>query len=143
VGSTFKSGLSNLYAAMPFASYNKAQGAAMDWFLPLIAGLGLGSIMKSVADHFMTRRASKHDRWYQEKREAYTGLLTALHDAAVRPSDANAKAFALWQTRCELFGSADVAKFTQQMIDTNDGPRPARDSAYRELIEAMKSDLRK
>ena len=63
----------------------------MDWILPLIAGRGLGSIIKSIADHFMSRRASDHDRWYQEKREAYTGLLTALHDAAVRPSDGNAK----------------------------------------------------
>ena len=35
----------------------------MDWFLPLIAGLGLGSVIKSVADHFMTRKASEHDRW--------------------------------------------------------------------------------
>ena len=115
----------------------------MDWILPLIAGLGLGSIIKSVADHFMTRRASEHDRWYQEKREAYTGLLTALHDAAVRLSEANAKAFALWQTRCELFGSTDVAKFAQQIVDTNDGPRLARDSAYRGLIEAMKTNLRR
>jgi hypothetical protein len=115
----------------------------MDWFLPLIAGLGLGSVIKSIADHFMSRRASDHDRWYQEKREAYLGLLTALHDAAVQPSDANAKAFALWQTRCELFGSVDVAKFSQQIVDTNDGPRQARDSAFHGLIEAMKADLRK
>jgi hypothetical protein len=91
----------------------------------------------------MTRRASDYDRWDQEKREAYTGLLTALHDAAVRPSDANSKAFALWQARCELFGSADVAKFVQQIVDTNDGPRAARDFAYHGLIEAMKTDLRK
>jgi hypothetical protein len=121
----------------------KRQGVDTDWFLPLIAGLGLGSVIKSIADHFMSRRASEHDRWYQEKREAYTGLLNALHDAAVKPSDANAKAFALWQTRCELFGSPEVAKFAQQIVDTNEGPRAARDAAYRGLIEAMKTDLRK
>jgi hypothetical protein len=52
-----------------------AQAANMDWFLPLIAGLGIGSIIKSIADHFMSRRASDRDRWYQEKRDAYTAFL--------------------------------------------------------------------
>jgi hypothetical protein len=115
----------------------------MDWILPLIAGLGLGSLLKSVADHFMTRRASSHDRWYQEKREAYLGLLNALHEAATTPSDKNSKTYALWQTRCELFGSMDVAKYAQLIIDTNDGPRAARSTAFRNLVNAMKSDLQR
>jgi hypothetical protein len=115
----------------------------MDWVPVLIGGLGLGAVINSVFNHFMTRRANKHDRWYQEKREAYLGLLTALHEASVRPSDANSKAFALWQTRCDLFGSAEVAKFVQQIIDTNEGPRAARDAAFANMIEAMKIDLGK
>src|SRR5690606_29175306 len=71
----------------------------MEWILPLLAGLGIGSLLKSMADHFMARRASTSDRWYQEKRESYLGLLQALHDAAIHPSDKNSMAFALWQTR--------------------------------------------
>jgi hypothetical protein len=51
----------------------------MDWILPLIGGLGLGlglgSLLKSVIDHFNARRALTQDRLYQEKREAYLGLL--------------------------------------------------------------------
>jgi hypothetical protein len=39
----------------------------------------MGSLLKSIADHFMARRANTRDRWYQEKREAYLGLLEALH----------------------------------------------------------------
>lgn len=115
----------------------------MGWILPLIAGLGLGSLLKSVTDHFMARRASSHDRWYQEKREAYLGLLNALHEAAVHPSDENSKHYALWQTRCDLFGSQDVSKYAQEMVETNDTPRAARDAAFRNLIEAMKTDLRR
>jgi hypothetical protein len=115
----------------------------MDWIPVLVGGLGLGALLNSFVSHLMTRRANDRDRWYQEQREAYIGLLGSLHDAAVKPSDANAKAFALWQTRCDLFGSAEVTRFAQQLVDTNDGPRGFRDSAFRNLIEAMRLDLKK
>lgn len=113
----------------------------MEWILPLLAGLGIGSLLKSMADHFMARRASTSDRWYQEKRESYLGLLQALHDAAIHPSDKNSMAFALWQTRCELFGSKDVAMYAQAMVDTNDGPGEQRNEDFKNLIQAMKADF--
>lgn len=113
----------------------------MEWILPLIAGLGIGSLLKSAADHFMTRRANTSDRWYQEKREAYLGLLQSFHDAAVYPSDESSKAFALWQTRCELFGSKDVARYAQAIVNTNNGPREQRNEAFKNLLQAMKADL--
>lgn len=114
----------------------------MDWIVPLIAGLGLGSVLKSIADYFMGRKATTHDRWYQEKREAYLGLLNSLHEAALNPSNEKSKAYALWQTRCELFGSSGVARYAKEMVDTNDGPREKRDAAFRGLIDAMRADLR-
>lgn len=114
----------------------------MEWVLPLLAGLGIGSLLKSIADHSMSRRASTHNRWYQEKREAYLDLLSSLHSAALRPSDESSKAFALWQIRCELFGSKDVVKYAQAMVDTNDGPREQRNEAFGNLIAAMKNDLK-
>jgi len=114
----------------------------MEWILPLIAGLGIGSLLKSIADHFMARRATANDRWYQDKREAYLGLLSALHKAAIHPSDEHSKDYALWQTHCDLFGSANVSKYAQQIVDTNDSPIAERNDAFRNLIEAMKTDLR-
>ena len=113
----------------------------MEWILPLIGGLGIGAILKSVVDHLNTRRAVSQDRIYQEKREAYLGLLGALHKAAVQPSDENSKEFALWQTRCQLFGSEEVAKHVQQIIDTNDGTLAARQAAFAGMLEAMRADL--
>ncbi|WP_323013496.1 hypothetical protein [Devosia sp.] len=113
----------------------------MEWVLPLLGGLGLGSLIKSVIDHFISRRAVTMDRLYQEKREAYLGLLGALHKAAVQPSDANAKEYALWHTRCQLFGSKDVSAFAQAIVDTNDGPRSKRDDAFDGLVKAMRDDL--
>lgn len=115
----------------------------MDWVLPLIGGLGIGSLLKSVIDNFNSRRAVMKDRLYQEKREAYLGLLGALHKAAVQPSDENSKDFALWQTRCQLFGSPDVARFAQAIVETNDRPRSERESAFSGLIESMRDDLRR
>jgi len=114
----------------------------MEWVLPLLGGLGLGSLLKSYIDHFNARRATTSDRLYQEKREAYLGLLDALHKAAVHSSDENSKNYALWQTRCQLFGSLEVAQFAQAMTDTNDGPISAREGAFAGLIKAMKDDLR-
>ncbi|HJW42177.1 MAG TPA: hypothetical protein VJ476_13260 [Rhizomicrobium sp.] len=99
--------------------------------------------MTSIANNFMARRATTSDRWYQEKREAYLGLLTALHEAAVNPSDKNAKTYALWQTRCSLFGSPTVSKYAQQMVDTNEGPRDERSDVFNRLVEAMRMDLQR
>jgi hypothetical protein len=113
----------------------------MNW-PELIGGLGLGSLITSVTTYFMTRRATARDRWYQEKREAYLGLLSALHEAAVNPSETKANAYALWQSRCDLFASPDVRLYAQTMTETNDGPREARIEAFNGLIQAMKADLR-
>jgi hypothetical protein len=115
----------------------------MEWVLPLVGGLGLGSLLKSVIDHFNAGRAVTKDRLYQEKREAYLGLLGALHKAAVQPSKENSKEFALWQTRCQLFGSLEVAQYVQAIIDSNEGPRAARETAFKGMIEAMRTDLRR
>lgn len=112
----------------------------MDWSL-LVGGLGLGALLKSALDFYQSRKAVTADRRYQEKREAYLGLLGALHDAAVEPSDAHSKAYALWQTRCQLFGSPLVAQHAQAIADTNDGPKEARHQAFRALIDAMRRDL--
>jgi hypothetical protein len=114
----------------------------MEWIATLIGAFGIGSLATSIATHFMSRRASAHDRWYQEKREAYLGLLNALHEAAVHPSGEHSKACALWQTRRDLFGSPTVSKYVQMMIDTTDKPRTERNEAFQNLVAAMKSDLK-
>ncbi len=111
----------------------------MDWF-PLIGYLGIGALLKGIVDHLLNKRAQTHSRLYNEKREAYLGLLQALHNAAVRPSDENAKTYALWQARCRLFGSERVYKAAQMMIDTNDD-REGRHRADKELLDAMRDDL--
>lgn len=114
----------------------------MEWVIGIVGGLGIGSLITAVAGHFMTRRAAANDRWYQEKRETYLGLLDALYEAAVHPSDEHSKAYARWQTRCQIFGSPPVSKYAQLMVDTNEGPSAERHEAFEGLIEAIRADLK-
>jgi hypothetical protein len=114
----------------------------MNW-AELIGGLGIGSLITSLTTNFLARRTSLNNRLYQEKREGYIGLLNALHNAGARPSDENSKAYALWQTRCNLFGSTAVSKYAQRMVDTNEGPRSDRDNAFEGLVQGMRVDLKK
>ena len=112
----------------------------MELLLGLIGGLGIGTLLTSIATHFMTRRAAANDRLYQEKRTAYLGLLDALHSAAAHPSDENSKVYALWQTRCALFGTTEVMSAAQEIVDTNDAPE-RRNVAFHKLLRAMRTDL--
>ncbi|WP_027708315.1 hypothetical protein [Zooshikella ganghwensis] len=109
--------------------------------LGVLAGLGVGSLLNTLVSYITSQKSKQKDRRYEEKKTAYIGLLTALHDAAVAPSEANSKAYALWQTKCHIFGSGDVAKFAQRIADTNEGPRDARHEAYESLLRAIRQDL--
>lgn len=107
----------------------------------IVGGLGIGTLINTIYSEWRTRSAKRTDRHYEEKRNAYLGLLDALHKAAVQPSNAASKEFALWQTRCNLFGSEEVSRYVQKIIDTNDGPRSERNEAFDGLLKAMKADL--
>jgi hypothetical protein len=110
---------------------------------PILTGLGLGAIAKSILDFFITQKTNKNKLAYSEMRDAYIGLLDALHKAAIEPSDINSKNFALWQTRVSLFGSPNVANAVQEIIDTNGDTTGKRDAAFNKLINSMKEDLSK
>ena len=114
----------------------------MEWGT-LLGVFGIGAIFKTVIDAFLSSKKDKASLQYKEKREAYLGLLDALHKAAIAPSDENSKAFALWQTRVSIFGSLDASQAVQGIIDTNDGPRDERNKHYSNLLKAIKEDLNK
>ncbi len=115
----------------------------MEWLLPLLGGLGGGTLLTTIVNNFLANKKARGDRHYAEKREAYVGLLNSFHLAAVSPSDKNSKDYALWQTRVRLFGSPKVTMAAQHIVDTNTGPREARDLAFEELLTGMREDLKK
>ena len=106
----------------------------------LIGGLGIGTLLNSLFNAYNDKQKQKNNRQYEEKKHSYSGLLEALHKAAVEPSNAASKEYALWQTKCSLFGSKDVVHFAQKIVDTNDD-RIERDKAFNGLLEAMRRDL--
>lgn len=103
-------------------------------------GLGIGSILTTATNYFFNQRAAKRDKIYAEKRETFIGLLDALREASLAPSHAASKAYRLWQARCELFASSEVAKYARDLMDT---PPKNRERHYESLIAAMKKDLQR
>ncbi len=108
--------------------------------LSLLGGVGIGAMIQTLFTIIARNKEMMNKRCYIEKRNAYLGLLTALHDAAVHPSMESSKAYALWQTKVDLFGSVDVRKFAQEMVDTNDTPKE-RSIAFNNLKNSMRRDL--
>ncbi|HCM14819.1 MAG TPA: hypothetical protein DHW79_02525 [Candidatus Cloacimonas sp.] len=107
----------------------------------LIGGIGIGSVITTIITTLSRKREILNERVYKEKRGAYLGLLRSLHNAAVEPSDKNAKEYALWQTRIQLFGSKESADFAQKIVDTAPGSS-ARNLAFEGLLKAMRDDLK-
>lgn len=109
--------------------------------LAIFGGLGAGSLLNTLMSHITSVKAKQKERRYEEKKAAYIGLLTALHDAAVSPSDKNSKAYALWQTKCQIFGFSEISRLSQEIVETNEGPRELRNTAFESLLEAIRKDL--
>jgi hypothetical protein len=111
-----------------------------NFVVPLVVGIGIGSLFASIACYFMmTQRLAK--RLYQEKREAYLGLLDALRDAKNDSSVTDIEAWAHWQTRCVLFGSPEVTRYAQEVANQIDKPAAEYNTAVNNLIRAMRADL--
>ena len=114
----------------------------MDWLLPLVGGLGTGSMLKGIIDHFLDKKLKIDDRLCEEKRETYLGIIDAMHEADIHPSLENAKAFGNWTNRCKLFGSPEVIAAAQAYIETSaDVTSDARARAFEALFSAMRKDI--
>jgi len=109
--------------------------------LALLTAFGLGTVVTTIVQAWLSKRTHIDDRKFLQKREAYIGLLEAYHKAAIEASDSAAKNFAYWQMRCDLVGSQAVREAVNRIIETNDD-REGRSKAHQDLKEAMRADLR-
>jgi hypothetical protein len=83
---------------------------------------------------------TKRKRLYQEKRDAYIGLLAAIHAAGANPCEKNAYAYALWQVKCKVYGSLKVAILTDDFASSEPGT-PERHRVGDMLIKTMRDEL--
>ena len=109
-------------------------------FVSLLTAAGLGSIATLLVQFYLSNRKDFLKRVIAERREAFIGLLSALHRAGVEKTDSAAKEFAYWQMRCELVASKDVIEAIQDIINTNEN-RELRLIALEKLKDSMRKDL--
>jgi hypothetical protein len=57
---------------------------------------------------------------FQERKEAYIGLLEAYNRASIEKTEETKKNFAYWQMRCELVSPKKVRRALQELIKSND-----------------------
>lgn len=107
----------------------------------LIGGLGIGSLLTAFATHLMSRRAAIRDRRYAEKREAYSGLLNALHNAAGNPTEESVREYKTWRARCELFASKKVADRLDGYDTASSFSAEDAYNTYPLVVEDMRDDL--
>lgn len=110
--------------------------------LQLIAAFGLGTIVSTIVQVWVNYVVAKKRLRFDEKKEAYIGLLRAYHRALVEGNDNKTKEFSYWHIRCDLVGSKQVRRSIEEILDTNDpSVREARKKAHDELMIGMRKDL--
>ena len=118
-----------------------ASNQRMPEMIPLLTAFGLGSIVTSIVQAWLSRKSLKDERNFREKQAAYVGLLEAYHRAAVEGTDEAAKNFAYWQMRCELVAPKAVRDAVCRIVETNDD-RVGRNVAHEDLKSAIRADLK-
>ena len=111
----------------------------MDW-IALIAAAGIGSMLTTFVQSWLSDKRANAERFYQERRTAYLGLLDALRQVAVESTDEAQKNFAYWQLRCQVFGPLEVQQTLQEIVRTNDDPA-GRSKAIDAFIRSIRNDL--
>mgnify|MGYP001450478117 CR=1 FL=1 len=110
--------------------------------LSTVTGIGTGTIIQTILLHIAKKKETKEIRSYEEKRNAYIGLLSSIHQSVVNPGSDSSKEYSLFQAKIGLFGSEEVIKYSQEMLDTIPGTKE-RNLAFDNLLYSMRNDLKK
>ena len=109
-----------------------------------VAGAGgiVGSLVTSMLQSWLSRRAALDERKFREKKEAYAGLLNAIYQVSSEPSPANIKEANYWRARRELVGSEQVRSMRGRLFALADGTQnPELTIAEAAMLAAMRADL--
>ena len=112
--------------------------------LPILSAFGLGAIVTTAVQSWLSMRAEFIKRKFQEKKEAYLGLLNAIHESEISQTDAAAKYVGVWLDRVELVGSQEAINPSRRLLETNPqngNAHPERPRVLSDLKSAMRKDL--
>jgi hypothetical protein len=103
------------------------------------AGVGgiVGSLLTTLIQSWLSNKQHLNNRSFQEKKEAYIGLIDSFRAATNVGKDIDGQ-FAYWSTRCSLVGTQEIIKHIQEM-KTDD--YDTQEVAFKKLEQAMRKDL--
>lgn len=105
-----------------------------------LGGLGAGSVITALLQHFLSRRAQQADNLRKDRSEVYAGLLQAIEALEVANSVANSKRFGMWAARAEIVASSEVIEAISVMRATPPNSTQ-RDASLKNLLRCMRFDL--
>lgn len=115
----------------------------MDW-IQLISAAGLGAIIATITQSWLAERAAIKQRNFQEKKDAYVGILNAMHRSEIEQTSEAALYVGHWSNICEIVGSKTVRDCLKRYMESNpvEGKvHPDRPQVMGDLKEAMRKDL--
>ncbi len=113
----------------------------MDW-VSYLTVFGAGSLLTALVQIILNNRAISRRRQYDERKEAYIGLLEAwVRQENESFTDESSRDVGHWVLRSELVASAPVFDFLQKWKNTEPGSAERIDATDC-LKQAMRDDLR-
>jgi len=112
--------------------------------LQFLSAFGLGAIVSTVIQGWLSQRAYLRQRAFAEKKESYVGYLDALHRSEVEGGPDAALFVGHWENRIALVGSPAAIAACERVRRTNPlngTAHPERPAAMAALKEAMRIDI--
>ena len=107
--------------------------------IEFLSAFGLGAIVTALIQAYLSHRSYISQRNFQEKKEAYTGLLDSFRLVLIKHNAENAKNVGYWQMRCNLVGSSEVNRTLKEIIEADKTTQPEK---LEHLQNAMRKDLK-
>lgn len=113
----------------------------METVLAIIGGLGIGSLLTQVVQHFLLRKSKQEDSRTEKLEQAFASLLTAYTDV-IRNSNSqdHQLTFAMWEARIQLIASNKVIDAIEALKNTAPYSE-ARMAALSSMLAVMREDF--
>ena len=108
--------------------------------LEYLSSFGLGAVVVTLVQTLLNLYHEKRTRAFNEKKEAFVGLLDAYRQVAIKNTDQERKKFDYWQIRCELVSNTKIRQAIQSLKDTNPNT-VERFEAHETLTRLLRKDL--
>lgn len=112
----------------------------MNDILQMLTAFGVGSIVATAFQFFLSNRAAEKKHIYYERKEAYIGLIESWKRQDIEGHNPDTiRDVAHWQLRCELVASSSV--YEKLLLWDETTGTDARPAITKALKKAMRKDL--